>query len=40
VTIGGSFRAFTTEAELLPSLLEAGDDLPAQDRARILRRIS
>ena len=40
VTIGRSFRALTTEPELLPSLLEAGDDLPAQDRARILRRIS
>jgi hypothetical protein len=39
VTIGRSFRALTTEAELLPSLLEAGDDLPAEDRARILRRV-
>ena len=28
VTIGRSFRALTTEPELLPSLLEAGDDLP------------
>ena len=28
VTIGRTFRALTTEAELLPSLLQAGDDLP------------
>jgi hypothetical protein len=38
VTIGWSFRALTTEAELLPSLLEAGDDLPAEERATVLRR--
>jgi hypothetical protein len=38
VTIGRSFRALTTEAELLPSLLEAGDDLPPVERAAILRR--
>ncbi len=40
VTIGRSFRALTTEPELLPSLLEAGDDLPAQERAAVLRRTS
>ena len=40
VTIGRSFRALTTEAEMLPSLLEAGDDLPAEERAVILRRVS
>ena len=28
VTIGRTFRALTTEAELLPGLLQAGDDLP------------
>jgi hypothetical protein len=38
VTIGRSFRALTTEAELLPGLLEAGDDLPLQERAVVLRR--
>jgi hypothetical protein len=38
VTIGRSFRALTTQAELLPSLLEAGDDLPAEERAAVLRR--
>jgi MOSC domain-containing protein YiiM len=38
VTIGRSFRALTTEAELLPSLLEAGDDLPPEERATVLRR--
>jgi hypothetical protein len=38
VTIGQSFRALTTEPELLPSLLEAGDDLPAEERAAVLRR--
>jgi MOSC domain-containing protein YiiM len=40
VTIGRSFRALTTEPELLPSLLEAGDDLPPQERAAVLRRTS
>ena len=40
VTIGQSFRALTTEPELLPSLLEAGDDLPAEERAAVMRRIS
>jgi MOSC domain-containing protein YiiM len=38
VTIGQSFRALTTEPELLPSLLEAGDDLPPEERAAVLRR--
>ena len=38
VTIGLSFRALTTEPELLPSLLAAGDDLPPEERAVILRR--
>jgi hypothetical protein len=27
-----------TQADLLPSLLEAGDDLPPEQRAAILRR--
>ncbi|HTW03145.1 MAG TPA: MOSC domain-containing protein [Streptosporangiaceae bacterium] len=40
VTIGRSFRALTTEPELLPSLLEAGDDLPPEERAAVLRRTS
>jgi MOSC domain-containing protein YiiM len=38
VTIGRSFRALTTETDLLPSLLEAGDDLPTDERAAVLRR--
>jgi MOSC domain-containing protein YiiM len=38
VTIGWSFRALTTEPDLLPSLLEAGDDLPPEERAAVLRR--
>ena len=38
VTIGRTFRALTTEAELLPSLLQAGDDLPPEERAAVLRR--
>ena len=38
VTIGRSFRALTTDADLLPSLLEAGDDLPPEERAAVLRR--
>ena len=38
VTIGRTFRALTTEADMLPSLLEAGDDLPAEERAVVLRR--
>jgi MOSC domain-containing protein YiiM len=40
VTIGRSFRALTTEPELLPSLLEADDDLPPEERAVVLRRTS
>jgi MOSC domain-containing protein YiiM len=40
ITIGRSFRAPTTEPELLPSLLEAGDDLPAEERAAVVRRTS
>jgi MOSC domain-containing protein YiiM len=40
VTIGRSFRALTTEPDLLPSLLEAGDDLPPEERAAVLRRTS
>ena len=39
VTIGRSFRALTTQAELLPGLLEAGDDLPPDERAAVLRRM-
>ena len=38
VTIGRSFRALTTEPELRPGLLQAGDDLPPQERAAVLRR--
>jgi MOSC domain-containing protein YiiM len=38
VTIGRSFRALTTETDLLPGLLEAGDDLPPDERAAVLRR--
>ena len=38
VTIGRTFRALTTEAELLPSLLQAGDHLPPEERAAVLRR--
>ena len=38
VTIGRSFRALTTEPELLASLLEAGDDLPPEERQAVLRR--
>ena len=38
VTIGRTFRALTTQAELLPGLLEAGDDLPPEERAAVLRR--
>ena len=38
VTIGRSFRALTTQAELLPGLLQAGDDLPPEERAAVLRR--
>lgn len=38
VTIGRSFRALTTEPDLLPRLLEAGDGLPPEERATVLRR--
>jgi hypothetical protein len=38
VTIGRAFRALTTEADLLPSLMDAGDDLPPEERALVLRR--
>jgi len=38
VTIGRAFRALTTQAELLPGLLDAGDDLPPDERAAVLRR--
>ena len=40
VTIGRTFRALTTEPDLLPGLLEAGDDLPPEERATVLRRTS
>jgi MOSC domain-containing protein YiiM len=40
VTIGRIFRAFTTESELLPTLLVAKDDLPDEDRELVLRRTS
>ena len=33
-----TFRALTTEAELLPSLLQAGDDPRPEERAAVLRR--
>ena len=35
-----AFRALTTDAELLPHVLTAGDDLPDDVRDRILRRTS
>lgn len=38
VTIGRVFRALTTESELLPSLLDAGEDLPPEEREVVLRR--
>jgi MOSC domain-containing protein YiiM len=38
VSVGRTFRALTTEAELLPSLLDAGDDLPAEEREVVHRR--
>lgn len=37
VTIGLVFRALTTDKELLPRLLAAGDDLPEEIRWRVLR---
>lgn len=38
VTVALVFRALTLEAELLPSLLEAGDDLDDETRAVVERR--
>ena len=38
VTTGRAFRALTTRAELLPGLPDAGDDLPPEERAAVLRR--
>jgi MOSC domain-containing protein YiiM len=38
VTIGLMFRALTTDKALLPRLLAAGDDLPAETRDLVLRR--
>jgi MOSC domain-containing protein YiiM len=35
VTVSGMFRAFTTERDLLPGLLAAGDDLDAETRTEI-----
>jgi MOSC domain-containing protein YiiM len=40
VTIRLMFRALTTEKALLPRLLAAGDDLPAETREYVLRRAS
>jgi MOSC domain-containing protein YiiM len=40
VTVGQSFRALTTESQLLPSLLDAGDDLPQLTRDIVTRRTS
>ncbi|WP_275464172.1 MOSC domain-containing protein [Streptomyces noursei] len=37
VTIALMFRALTTRRELLPRLLEAGDPLPAEARATVLK---
>jgi MOSC domain-containing protein YiiM len=39
VTIGVAFRAITTEPELLPRLLTAGDALPPPLHAKVLRRL-
>ncbi|TQM84058.1 MOSC domain-containing protein YiiM [Saccharothrix saharensis] len=39
VTIALAFRALTLEAELLPGLLAAGDDLPDDLRRRVERRV-
>ena len=39
VTIGESFRALMTDADLLPHVLTAGDDLPETLHRRILRRL-
>lgn len=40
VTIGLMFRALTIEKDLLPRLLAAGEDLPADTREYVLRRAS
>jgi MOSC domain-containing protein YiiM len=40
VTIGLMFRALTVEKDLLPHLLAAGGDLPAETREHVLRRAS
>ncbi|QFZ22190.1 MOSC domain-containing protein [Saccharothrix syringae] len=40
VTIARAFRALLTEPELLPGLLAAGDDLPADARRRVERRLA
>jgi MOSC domain-containing protein YiiM len=40
VTIGLMFRALTVEKDLLPRLLAAGGDLPAETREYVLRRAS
>lgn len=39
VTVGVAFRAVTTESELLPQLLAAGDDLHPELHAKVLRRL-
>ncbi|MFE9749616.1 MOSC domain-containing protein [Saccharothrix saharensis] len=39
VTVALAFRALTLEAELLPGLLAAGDDLPDDLRRRVERRV-
>jgi MOSC domain-containing protein YiiM len=39
VTIGVAFRAITTEPELLPQLLTAGDALHPELHAKVLRRL-
>ena len=38
VTIGQMFRGLTTDGDLLPSLLDAGPDLPDETREVVLRR--
>ena len=39
VTIGSSFRALMFDADLLPHVLTAGDDVPDAIRRRVLRRL-
>ncbi|MEV6924122.1 MOSC domain-containing protein [Dactylosporangium sp. NPDC051485] len=39
VTVGLAFRALTTEPDLLPRLLEAGEALPARTREKVLHRL-